>query len=192
MSLRCCTSVVVGGAAPPPCASALECPQSVTYKLPTANPRPTRSQLRKNRSLAIFYASFSLPRLGHTVLGKQPLQTQPTASKPIEHSPFIQRQNQPFLMWISVTSPRKVNRIIETYGAGDGNRTRRSLDQIQPPQPAIIFDFQGLARTERALFLGFSLTNDQPLTLKLLRSLYSGGSSRCCKRITFSMLQIFE
>src|SRR6266404_6066473 len=37
-------------------------------------------------------------------------------------------QNRPFLGVFSATQPRKGNRVIETYGAGDGNRTHvRSL-----------------------------------------------------------------
>src|SRR6267378_7314737 len=32
-------------------------------------------------------------------------------------------QNRPFLGAFSATQPHKGNRIIETYGAGDGNRT---------------------------------------------------------------------
>src|SRR5437016_14493658 len=34
-------------------------------------------------------------------------------------------QNQPFLGVFSATQPHKGSRIIETYGAGDGNRTQR-------------------------------------------------------------------
>jgi len=47
-------------------------------------------------------------------------------------SPQSQRptsvQNLPFFRVFSATQPRKGNRVIETYGAGDGNRTHvRSL-----------------------------------------------------------------
>src|SRR5205807_9813574 len=41
-------------------------------------------------------------------------------------------QNQPFLGVFSATQPHKGSRIIETYGAGDGNRTHvRSLGSWQ-------------------------------------------------------------
>src|SRR5882762_3979364 len=41
-------------------------------------------------------------------------------------------QNRPFLGVFSATQPHKGNRIIETYGAGDGNRTHvRSLGSLQ-------------------------------------------------------------
>src|ERR1700722_5767386 len=95
MSFRCCTSAIVGGAggaALPPCANALEWPQSVTNKQPAANPKTTsNSPFRRNRKKII-----SAPPLPHPHLGSG------AAKSATLQWPKINRQNS--LVHITLSS----------------------------------------------------------------------------------------
>src|SRR6266550_3080833 len=96
-------------------------------------------------------------------------------------------QNPPFLGVFSATQPHKGNRIIETYGAGDGNRTHvrslgsrnKNLKTLELAAPSVVRHTDGrLLRAARPRFTFSRISEALAVQINGL------GSLLCCSRET--------